>query len=194
MTSVLFFSAATSTTVCSSRSCRSVAVMLAGSVRMCTRRSRLGGSDRQVGLMVPGAVVSGAVGTISGPSRAAAAGASPVAASVEDVGGYGAGMDEWGPKVGATWIVIAELACPAMQDGGGLIAGRCVGEIAVERAGSDEAHLIARRLAAAGTPVSRRTLRSNGARGSNAWLGALARMVNAELAGATAANRAGPPG
>ena len=58
----------------------------------------------------------------------------------------------------------------------------------------DETRLIARRLAAAGTPVSRRTLRSNGATGSNAQLGALARRVNAELAAAAAGKRAGPPG
>ena len=58
----------------------------------------------------------------------------------------------------------------------------------------DEIRLIARRLAAAGTLVSRRTLRSNGATGSNAQLGALARTVNAELAAAAADKRAGPPG
>jgi hypothetical protein len=58
----------------------------------------------------------------------------------------------------------------------------------------DETHLIARRLAAAGTPVSRRTLRSNGATGSNAQLGALARTFNAELATAAAGKRTGPPG
>ena len=58
----------------------------------------------------------------------------------------------------------------------------------------DETRLIARRLAAAGKPVSRRTLRSNGATGSNAQLGTLARTVNAELAAAAADKRAGPPG
>ena len=58
----------------------------------------------------------------------------------------------------------------------------------------DETHLIARELAAAGTPVSRRTLRSNGATGSNAQLGALARTVNTELAAAAAGKRTGPPG
>ena len=58
----------------------------------------------------------------------------------------------------------------------------------------DESRLIARRLAAAGKPVSRRTLRSNGATGSNAQLGALARTVNAELAIAAAGKRTGPPG
>ena len=48
----------------------------------------------------------------------------------------------------------------------------------------DRARLIARRLAAAGKPVSRRALRSGGVRGSNEALNALARKVNAELAGA----------
>jgi hypothetical protein len=57
-----------------------------------------------------------------------------------------------------------------------------------------ESRLIARRLAAAGKPVSRRTLRSNGATGSNAQLGTLARTVNAELATAAAGKRTGPPG
>jgi len=58
----------------------------------------------------------------------------------------------------------------------------------------DQARLVARRLAAAGMPVSRRTLRSNEVRGSNTWLGALARTLNAELAGAAAGKRTGPPG
>jgi hypothetical protein len=58
----------------------------------------------------------------------------------------------------------------------------------------DETPLIVRRLAAAGTPMSRRTLRSNGVAGSNARLGALARTVNAELAAAAAGKRAGPSG
>ena len=50
----------------------------------------------------------------------------------------------------------------------------------------DQARLIARRLAASGKPVSRRALRSGGVRGSNEALNALARKVNAELAGAAA--------
>jgi len=58
----------------------------------------------------------------------------------------------------------------------------------------DESRLIARRLAAAGKPVSRRTLRSNGATGSSAQLGTLARTVNAELAAAAAGKRAAPSG
>jgi hypothetical protein len=45
----------------------------------------------------------------------------------------------------------------------------------------DQARVIARRLAAAGKPVSRRALRSAGAKGSNTALNALARKVNAEL-------------
>ena len=52
----------------------------------------------------------------------------------------------------------------------------------------DQAHLIARRLAAAGGPVSRRALRNGGVRGSNAALNALARAINTELAADT------PPG
>src|SRR5690348_3445285 len=52
----------------------------------------------------------------------------------------------------------------------------------------NQAHLIARKLAAEGKPVSRRTLRSGGARGSNQALSTLARKVNAEQA----ANPAGP--
>ena len=47
----------------------------------------------------------------------------------------------------------------------------------------DQARMIARRLAAAGKPVSRRALRSGGVTGSNEALNALARMINAELAG-----------
>ncbi len=48
---------------------------------------------------------------------------------------------------------------------------------------TEQARLIASRLAAAGKPVSRRALRSGGIRGSNAALNALAREINAELAG-----------
>jgi hypothetical protein len=49
--------------------------------------------------------------------------------------------------------------------------------------GTDRARLIARTLAAGGKPVSRRALRTSGVRGSNEALNALARTVNAELAG-----------
>jgi hypothetical protein len=56
--------------------------------------------------------------------------------------------------------------------------------------GIGQARLAASRLTAAGKPVSRRTLRSAGIKGSNHALGALARTVNAELAGtATVAAR-----
>jgi len=46
----------------------------------------------------------------------------------------------------------------------------------------DQARLTARRLAAAGKPVSRRTLRGAGVKGSNEALNALARTLTAELA------------
>ena len=45
----------------------------------------------------------------------------------------------------------------------------------------DQARVIARRLAAAGKPVSRRALRNGGVRGSNEALNALARMIKAEI-------------
>ena len=48
-----------------------------------------------------------------------------------------------------------------------------------------QARSIARGLAAAGRPVSRRALRSGGVRGSNQALNDLARRINAERAGAT---------
>jgi hypothetical protein len=50
-------------------------------------------------------------------------------------------------------------------------------------AGIGQARVAASRLAAAGRPVSRRALRSEGIRGSNQALNALARTINAELAG-----------
>jgi hypothetical protein len=53
--------------------------------------------------------------------------------------------------------------------------------------GIGQARLAASRLTVAGKPVSRRTLRSEGIRGSNQALNALARIVKAELAGAAAA-------
>jgi hypothetical protein len=49
--------------------------------------------------------------------------------------------------------------------------------------GIGQARMAASRLAAAGRPVSRRALRSAGIRGSNQALNALARTINAELAG-----------
>ena len=50
----------------------------------------------------------------------------------------------------------------------------------------DQARLIASRLTAAGKRVSRRALRSEGIKGSNQALNALARKVNAEIAGSAA--------
>jgi hypothetical protein len=50
-------------------------------------------------------------------------------------------------------------------------------------AGIGQARAAAGRIAAAGRPVSRRALRSEGIRGSNQALNALARTINAELAG-----------
>ena len=47
----------------------------------------------------------------------------------------------------------------------------------------DQARIVARGLAAAGMPVSRRALRSNGIKGSSDALNALARMVNSETGG-----------
>jgi len=47
----------------------------------------------------------------------------------------------------------------------------------------DQARVIARRLAAAGKPISRRALRNGGVSGSNQALNALARTFSAELAG-----------
>ena len=49
--------------------------------------------------------------------------------------------------------------------------------------GISQARVAASRLTAAGKPVSRRALRSEGIRGSNQALNALARTINAELAG-----------
>jgi len=53
--------------------------------------------------------------------------------------------------------------------------------------GASQARLFASRLAAGGKPVSRRALRSRGIRGSNAALNAVAREINAELAGTSRA-------
>ena len=52
----------------------------------------------------------------------------------------------------------------------------------------EQARVVARGLAAAGKPVSRRALRCGGVRGSNEALNALARILNSEMAGAA------PPG
>ena len=61
------------------------------------------------------------------------------------------------------------------------------GAAASSPAGISQARVAADRLAAAGRPVSRRALRSEGIRGSNQALNALARTINAELAGTAVA-------
>ena len=52
---------------------------------------------------------------------------------------------------------------------------------------AEQGRLVARRLAAAGRPISRRALRGAGVTGSNQALNALARRINAEQAGCDAA-------
>jgi hypothetical protein len=69
---------------------------------------------------------------------------------------------------------------PLREPGGG--AGATAREPGGTRAAMDNARLIARKLAAAGKPVSRRALRGAGVKGSNELLGAVARELNAELA------------
>jgi hypothetical protein len=66
----------------------------------------------------------------------------------------------------------ARVAAPAA----GTAAGPRVDQV-------EQARVVARRLAAAGKPVSRRALRSNGIRGSNATLNALVRTIGTEAAG-----------
>jgi hypothetical protein len=56
----------------------------------------------------------------------------------------------------------------------------------------ERARILARRLAAAGKPVSRRALRSGGVKGSNEALNALAHIINAERAGADGGRKPGP--
>jgi hypothetical protein len=55
----------------------------------------------------------------------------------------------------------------------------------------ERARLLARRLAAAGKPVSRRALRSGGVKGSNEALDSLAHIINAEGAGADGGRKPG---
>ena len=51
----------------------------------------------------------------------------------------------------------------------------------------ERARIVARELAAAGKPISRRALRSGGVKGSNEALNALAHLIHAERAGVSAA-------
>ena len=78
---------------------------------------------------------------------------------------------------------------PGPQDGPGTSgSGPRLAQPQLERA-----RIVARRLAAAGKPVSRRALRSGGVKGSNEALNALAHMINAERAGVlTACENQGP--
>jgi len=72
---------------------------------------------------------------------------------------------------------------PGPQDGPGISgSGPRPAQPQLERA-----RIVARRLAAAGNPVSRRALRSGGVRGSNEALNALAHTINAERAAVPAA-------
>jgi hypothetical protein len=84
-----------------------------------------------------------------------------------------------GPDDGSGASAIMRKALPGQP-------GRNARTTAPERcnAGSQigQARLIARRLTAAGKPVTRRALRSAGIRGSNESINAVARKINAELA------------
>ena len=73
------------------------------------------------------------------------------------------------------------------RDHDGPAAGPRRRAAAASPAGIGQARVAAGRLAAAGRPVSRRALRSEGIRGSNQALNALARTINAELAGTAVA-------
>jgi hypothetical protein len=106
--------------------------------------------------------------------------------------------DPGGPAVSASpaWSAedqagAAQAALPSPRAGTGPSAGTRTapqqdhGTRAVTAipSGIGQAGMAASRLTAAGKPVSRRTLRSAGIRGSNQALGTLARTINAELAG-----------
>jgi hypothetical protein len=76
---------------------------------------------------------------------------------------------------------------PGPRDGPGIIgSGPRPAQPQLERA-----RIVARRLAAAGKPVSRRALRGGGVKGSNEALNALAHIINAERAGVPAAGENG---
>ncbi len=82
----------------------------------------------------------------------------------------------------------SQVVAPALATASRRAAGRCGSrrnppQAALARV-DNQARLIASRLTAAGKPVSRRALRSEGIKGSNQALNALARRINAELADA----------
>ena len=93
-----------------------------------------------------------------------------------------------GDQVGAAQD---QAASPALQAGTGPSTGtrtaprqdHNAGAATATPPGIGQARMAASRLIAAGKPVSRRALRSEGIKGSNQALGALARTINAELAG-----------
>jgi hypothetical protein len=122
-----------------------------------------------------------------------------------DAGTAADGPDNWtrGPEVSRSPAWSAEdqaevpmvLAAPrAPLAGSGPPAGTTTvsqqdhdARAASSPVGIGQARVAGCRLAAAGKPVSRRALRSEGIRGSNQALNALARTINAELAGAAVA-------
>ena len=89
----------------------------------------------------------------------------------------GAAKDQAAPQVPLTGSGPPARTTTAPQQDHGARAA------ASSSAGIGQARVAASRLAAAGRPVSRRALRSEGIRGSNQALNALARTINAELAG-----------
>jgi hypothetical protein len=116
-----------------------------------------------------------------------------------DAGTAADGPDNWTgkPAVSRSPAWSAEDQADAAQDqaapqaplaGSGPPAGTTTAPLDPRAAASSpvgigQARVAADRLAAAGKPVSRRALRSEGIRGSNQALNALARTINAELAG-----------
>jgi hypothetical protein len=120
-----------------------------------------------------------------------------------DAGTAADGPDNWTgkPAVSRSPAWSAEDQAAAAQDqaaqqaplaGSGPPAGTTTGQqdhsaraATAVPSGIGQARVAASRLAAAGRPVSRRALRSEGIKGSNQALNALARTINAELAGIT---------
>jgi hypothetical protein len=119
-----------------------------------------------------------------------------------DAGTAADGPDNWtgGPAVSRSPAWSAEDQAGAAQDqaapqaplaGSGPPAGTTTAQqdhsaraATAVPSGIGQARVAASRLAAAGRPVSRRALRSEGIKGSNQALNGLARTINAELAGA----------
>jgi hypothetical protein len=87
------------------------------------------------------------------------------------------------PHAGTGFGPAAGTRAAPRQDHGAAAETARPGPLATHQATS-EGLAVARRLGAEGKPVSRRSLRSNGVKGSNAALNALARTLNAELAAA----------